>query len=193
MPPAALVLAAGASRRFGRPKQLVMLAGETLIHRAARLAQEAGCHPVVVVEGAVPLAEALTGLDVERVPCADWSRGPGASLKAGVAHLGGRADAVLVLLVDQPRVDVDDLRRLISAPGAVAAASYGGVLGVPARFSGDALNVLAQVPDERGAGGWLNANAAQVTAVPMPNAAQDLDTPEDLAALGAEPGPARRH
>lgn len=184
MPPAALVLAAGASRRLGQPKQLLLLAGETLVRRAARLALEAGCHPVVVVEGSVPLAEALTGLDVERVHCADWSRGPGASLKAGVAHLGGRADAVLVLLVDQPRVDVDDLRRLIRAPGVVAAASYGGVLGVPARFSGDALNVLAQVPDERGAGGWLNANAAQVTAVPMPNAAQDLDTPEDVAALG---------
>lgn len=192
MPSAALVLAAGASRRLGRPKQLLLLGGETLIHRAVRLAREAGCHPVIVVEGAVPLADALTGLDVERVPCGDWSRGPGASLKAGVAHLHGRADVVLVLLVDQPRVDADDLRRLISAPGAVAAAAYGGVLGVPARFSGDALNVLEQVPDERGAGGWLNANAGRVTAVPMPNAEQDLDTPEDVAAFGSEGRPARR-
>jgi CTP:molybdopterin cytidylyltransferase MocA len=182
MPPAALVLAAGASRRLGRPKQLLVLGGETLVHRAARLALEAGCHPVVVVEGAVPLADALADLDVERVRCADWSRGPGASLKAGVAHLGGRSDAVLVLLVDQPRVDADDLRRLLRAPGDVAAAAYGGVLGVPARFSGDRLNVLAEVPDERGAGPWLNAHAAQVTAVPMPNAADDIDTPEDVAA-----------
>lgn len=186
MSPAALVLAAGASRRLGRPKQLVTLAGETLVHRAARLALEAGCHPVVVVEGAVPLADALAGLDVERVHCADWAKGPGASLRRGAAALAGRADGVVVSLVDQPWLDAADLRRLITAPGDVAAAAYEAVLGVPARFSGAALEVLAQVPDERGAGGWLNAHAAQVTAVPMPNAARDLDTPEDVAALGSE-------
>lgn len=185
MPPAALVLAAGASRRLGRPKQLLTLSGETLVHRAARLALEAGCHPVVVVEGAVPLVEALTGLDVERVQCVDWAKGPGASLKAGVAHLRGRADAALVLLVDQPGVDVEDLRRLIRAPGGVAAAEYDGVLGVPARFPGEALGALDQLPDERGAGPWLRAHADQVTPVPMPSAAQDIDTPEDAAALAA--------
>lgn len=181
----AVVLAAGASTRLGRPKQLLELDGEALVHRAARVALEAGCRPVVVVEGAVPLAEALVGLDVERVPCVDWAKGPGASLKAGLAWLRGRVGAVLVLLVDQPRVDVEDLRRLISAPGGVAAAQYDGVLGVPARFPAGALAALAQLQDERGAGPWLRAHADQVTPVPMPSAAHDVDTPKDAAALAA--------
>ncbi|MEW6431298.1 MAG: nucleotidyltransferase family protein [Myxococcota bacterium] len=180
---AAVVLAAGASTRLGRPKQLLELEGETLVRRAARVALEAGCHPVVVVEGAVPLADALAGLAVERVQCVDWARGPGASLKAGLAQVRGRS--VLVLLVDQPRVDVEDLRRLISAPGGVAAAEYDGVLGVPARFPGPVLDALERLPDERGAGPWLRAHADQVTPVPMPSAAEDIDTPDDAAALAA--------
>ncbi|MCC6336900.1 MAG: nucleotidyltransferase family protein [Myxococcales bacterium] len=186
-PAAAVVLAAGSSSRLGQPKQLLVLEGEALVHRAARLALEAGCFPVVVVEGAAPLAPALADLpSVELVRCEDWARGPGASLKRGVAHLAGRARGVLVLLVDQPLVTAEDLRRLLEAPGEVAAAEYEGVLGVPARFSGDKLKVLAAVADERGAGPWLRANAAQVSPVPMPSAARDLDTPED------QPPPPRR-
>lgn len=178
---AALVLAAGASTRLGRPKQLLSFDGETLVRRAARLAGEAGCAPVVVVEGAVSLRDALTGLPVELVRCEGWAKGPGASLKAGLAHLTRPVDAVLVLLVDQPRVDGDDVARLLAAPGEVAAAHYDGVLGVPARFSGAALDALAALPDERGAGPWLRAHAHAVTAVPMPHAAVDVDTVDDVA------------
>jgi hypothetical protein len=75
----AVILAAGASSRLGRPKQLVTVQGETLVHRATRLALEAGCNPVVVVEGAVPLAPALADLSVDVVRCAEWTRGPGAT------------------------------------------------------------------------------------------------------------------
>jgi len=179
----AVVLAAGASARLGRPKQLVTVQGETLVHRAARLALEAGCNPVVVVEGAVPLAPALADLPADVVRCAEWARGPGATLKRGVAHVQGMVEGVLVLLVDQPGVEVDDLRRLLLAPGAVAAAHYDGVLGVPARFSTTRFAALASLPDERGAGPWLQAHAGEVTAVPMPNASRDVDTPDDVAAL----------
>jgi molybdenum cofactor cytidylyltransferase len=180
----AVVLAAGASTRLGRPKQLLQLRGEALVRRAARVALEAGCFPVVVVEGAVPLAEVLEGLEVELARCGAWARGPGASLRCGVEALASRADGVVVLLADMPGIEVEDVRRLCAAPGLVAAAAHGEVLGVPARFSGAALSVLAQVPDERGAGPWLSANAARVTPVPMPRAGEDVDTPEDAAALG---------
>ncbi|MEW5738037.1 MAG: nucleotidyltransferase family protein [Myxococcota bacterium] len=177
---AAVVLAAGASTRLGRAKQLVEVHGETLVHRAARQALEAGCVSVVVVEGAVSVASALGGLAVEVVRCEDWARGPGASLKRGVAALAGRADGLLVMLVDQPDVTAEDLRRLLDAPGDVAAAQYEGVLGVPARFSGEKVRVLAAVADERGAGPWLRAHAGEVTPVSMPSAARDVDTPDDL-------------
>jgi CTP:molybdopterin cytidylyltransferase MocA len=180
---AAIVLAAGASTRLGRPKQLLVLDGETLVHRAARVALEAGSSPVVVVEGAVPLGDALRGLAVELVPCADWAKGPGASLRAGVLALRGRADAVLVTLVDQPDVGVPELRSLLDAPGEVVAAQYSGVLGVPAVFRGAHVGALASLPPERGAGAWLKAHAEVVTAIPLPEAALDVDSPADAETL----------
>ncbi|MBL8918696.1 MAG: nucleotidyltransferase family protein [Myxococcaceae bacterium] len=177
----AVVLAAGASVRLGQPKQLVVRDGETLVHRAARVLLEAGCSPVVVVEGAVGLGEALKDLRVEVVRCADWQAGQGASLKRGVASLGARCEGVVVLLVDQLRVTAADVRALVDAPGQVAAAEYEGVLGVPARFSGESVDVLRGLEDGEGARGWLARNRAQVTRVPMSHAAIDLDVPADLS------------
>jgi CTP:molybdopterin cytidylyltransferase MocA len=182
---AAIVLAAGRSARLGAPKQLVEVGGEPLVRRAARLALEAGCSPVVVVEGATALASALDGLAVERVACPEWEAGPGASLARGASAVATRASRVLVLLVDQYRVDGADLAALLAAPGDVAAAAYGDSLGVPARFGEDFLAVLSGLPKDRGAKPWLLANRARVTAVPMPNAGFDLDHPEDLARAGA--------
>lgn len=177
----AVVLAAGSSSRLGRPKQLLVRDGETLVHRIARVAIEAGCAPVVVVEGAVSVRDAVKDLGVELVPCADWQAGQGASLKCGVAAVGARCEAVVVLLVDQLHVTAADVRALVAAPGLVAAADYEGVLGVPARFSGTALDVLRALGDGEGARGWLASNRAQVTPVPMAHAAIDLDVPDDLS------------
>lgn len=177
----ALIPAAGASRRLGQPKQLVPLDGEPLVHRAARLAREAGCARVLVVEGAVPLREVLSDLAVEVVRCEGWAAGPGASLRAGAARLG-EGEAALVWLVDQWALGVKELEALLRAPGEVAAAHYAGGLGVPARFGPRFTHVLRALPDDAGAKGWLRANAALVTAVPMPEAEQDLDTPAQLAA-----------
>lgn len=177
----ALILAAGESSRLGQPKQLLQKNGETLVHRAARVALEAGCARVLVVEGAVPLRAALTDLPVELVTCADWKRGPGASLRAGAQAAG--EDALLVLLVDQHEVTASHLRALLDAPGEVAAAHYAGALGVPARFSPKYAGVLHFLPDAGGAKGWLRANAALVTPVDLPSAEVDLDTPDQLIKL----------
>lgn len=178
---AALIPAAGNSSRLGRPKQLVRTqSGEALVHRAARLALEAGCARVIVVEGAVPLADALAGLvDVELVRCEAWARGPGASLRAGAAHLAADETA-LVLLCDQWGLEARHLRALLDAEGEVVAASYDGGLGVPARFAPSLTHVLRDLADEAGARSWLRANAARVTALELPEAAVDLDTPAQL-------------
>jgi CTP:molybdopterin cytidylyltransferase MocA len=65
-------------------------------------------------------------------------------------------------------------------PLLAAAAQYGGRLGVPAILPRSAFSALLQLRGDRGAQGWLRANAARVVAVPMPRAAIDIDTPEDL-------------
>lgn len=182
---AAIVLAAGRSARLGTPKQLVAVQGEPLVRRMARVALEAGCRPVVVVEGATALASALAGLPVELVACPAWAEGPGASLACGARAVGPRAARVLVLLVDQVLVARPQVEALLSAPGDFAAAEYGGALGVPARFGPGFLEVLTSLPPQRGAKAWLLEHRDRVTAVPMPQAAVDLDTPEDLARVGA--------
>ncbi len=185
----ALIPAAGASVRLGQPKQFVQVDGEALVHRAARLALEAGCTRVLVVEGAVPLKASLASLPVEIVRCVDWAAGPGASLRAG-ARAAADDEALLVLLVDQWKVTADQLRALIAAPGDVAAAAYAGGLGVPARFGPSLGWVLRELADDQGAKGWLRREAARVTAVPMPEAEVDLDTPAQLERLrlrGAKP------
>lgn len=177
----ALIPAAGESSRLGQPKQLVPLQGEALVHRAARIALEAGCARVLVVEGAVPLRAVLADLPVEVVTCAGWRQGPGASLRAGALAAG--EVALLVLLADQHRVTVHHLRQLLSAPGEVAAAHYAGGLGVPARFSQKHGHVLRELTDTGGAKAWLRSHPELVTAVPMPEAELDLDTPGQLAGL----------
>lgn len=177
----ALILAAGQSVRLGQPKQLVTLEGETLVHRAARIALDSGCARVLVIEGAVALRSALTDLPVEVVRCASWQLGPGASLRSG-AQAAGEV-ATLVLLADQHRVTAGGLRKLLAARGEVAAAQYGGGLGVPARFGIQFSRVLRELPDGSGAKAWLRSHVELVTAVPMPEAELDLDTPEQLGEL----------
>ncbi len=174
----ALIPAAGGSSRLGQPKQLVKRDGETLVHRAARIALEAGCTRVLVIEGAVELREALSDLPVERVLCAEWERGPGASLRAGARAAGDVA--LMVLLADQYAVTATHLRALLAAPGEVAAARYAGHLGVPARFSAPSAAVLRELPDSSGAKGWLRSHASLVTPVDLPEAELDLDTPDQL-------------
>lgn len=190
----AVVLAAGASTRLGRPKQLVCYAGEPLVRRAARAAVDAGAQPVVVVLGAraAEVAPALDGvIGVEVITHAYWADGLGASLAAGVRALDALAgdvlpDGVLLTVCDQPLVDARALGTLLAAfdgPESAAAAEYGGTLGVPAVIGHAHLDALRALSGDAGAGRWLRAHAARVTRVPLPGAAFDVDTEADVARL----------
>ena len=196
---AGLLLAAGAGRRMGGPKALVELDGEPLVRRGIRLLVDSGCAPVVVVVGAS--ADRVRALcdGAQVVEAADWATGMGASLRAGLTALAGAEpvpDACVVALVDQPRVTVEAVRRLraASADGAaVAVASYGGrsrnpVLLGRASWAG----VAAAAQGDEGARPWLRAHPDQVVAVDCSDtgAPDDVDTPDELAALVREHAPA---
>lgn len=193
-------MAAGESSRLGEPKQLVTLAGKTLLERAIDAAQEAGCSPVVVVAGAHPLA----GCDREFkiVPNEQWQRGLGTSIRAGVAavlrmerdalspprdHGGSRSiargeiDAIILMTCDQPLVSAASLRTLIDSESEMAAAEYSGTLGVPALFTAAHFGKLLALADDAGAKKIILAQGAKVAKVPMPEAAIDIDTPAQLA------------
>ena len=189
----AVVLAAGASRRYGAPKQLVRYGGEALVARSVRLARLAGADVVHVVLGyraerirrVLQANNALPrGVTIVRNP--RWRDGMGRSLACGIGVLPPRARAALVCLGDQPRVQAEDLARLVAAwrrnPRGVAAARYEGRLGVPAIFPRRWFSALRHLKGDRGARAML-ASARGVTGVPMARAAFDLDRPEDLAEL----------
>jgi molybdenum cofactor cytidylyltransferase len=107
------------------------------------------------------------------------------SLRAGLAAVPRGAQAALVLLVDQPRVDAAALRHLVAAwlrrPGLPAAARYAGRMGVPAVLPRRYWRALRALDGDEGARFLLRD--ARVTSVDMPEAALDVDTPADLLAL----------
>lgn len=184
---AALILAAGQSSRLGQPKQLVQLGANTLLRQTVLLALQTGASPVLVVLSP-NIAEAchatLQGLDVLLVENSSPHEGMGSSLRVGMAMLALHApdtERVLLLVCDQPRLRLDHLLALLHADGPVAAAEYSGRCGVPAVFARQHFAALASVTGDQGARSLLKS--LPVTPVSMPEAAIDLDTPEDLAAL----------
>lgn len=185
------VLAAGASSRLGRPKQLVLVDGVPLIRLVARAAARSRCARVAIVLGAnaANVAPALEGLDVERVDNPEWAEGMAASVRAAAAWAGRHAlDALLLAVADQPRLSSRHLDALIAASRdgeRPAASAYGGQLGVPALFPQRWYARLALVRGDTGARQLLRASGELVVAVEWPAGALDVDRPEDLGAIGA--------
>lgn len=182
---AAIVLAAGASTRMGRPKQLLPVGGRPMLTLAVDAARAAGCEPTVVVLGRD--AEACRTLvdrdDTVTIFNSGWQRGMGTSLRAGAQSLPADASAAFVLLADQPAVTVETLARLRAAATdagrPVAVASYAGTVGPPVFVSGATLNLLRNWPDDHGAKALWLERADDVVRVECPEAAGDVDTPQD--------------
>jgi len=133
----AVVLAAGASTRYGRPKQWELL--PAVLERL----DLCGLGEIVVVEGAHSLADS----PVRVVHCADWARGPGASLRCGLAALGNSVTHAVVVLADGPELDPRAVARVLEHRGGaeVLAASYDGTRNHPVVL---ARSVWATIPDQ---------------------------------------------
>jgi CTP:molybdopterin cytidylyltransferase MocA len=189
-PHGALLLAAGASRRLGRPKQLVQVDGEPLIRRAARALLATGpLDAVVVLAGAEPrFLEALAGLAIRPVVAADAARGLAASLRCGLAALASRCEGALVALTDQPALAATHLLALRdawrAAPAGAAASAYAGVIGVPALLPRGWFAELSGGAGDAGARVLLRARRGEVRAVDLPALARDIDLAADLAPPG---------
>ena len=179
----AVVLAAGKASRFGSPKQLLEIEGETLIDRASRVALEAGCDPVVRVLGAH--AEAILDRPcpehVQTLVHAGWEDGMGSSLAAGVNALLENApelDAVFVMLTDQPMVTVSLLEEMRSrlSETSIVLCDHGEATGPPALFAKSHFGELMALRGDRGAKAVAaNHHAALVN---FADAAWDIDSPE---------------
>lgn len=183
----ALLLAAGGARRMGRPKQLLPWRGTSLVRGAAETALASRCRELVVVLGARAdeVGAELSDLPLRTCLNPDWREGIASSLRAGVAELGCEAEAVLVVLADQPRVDAALLDRLIArwqeSGLGLAASAYAGGVGVPALFARRYFPELRGLSGDRGARALLETHADDCVQVEAPLAAFDVDTVEDLA------------
>jgi len=182
----AVLLAGGASRRLGFPKQLIEIDGEPLLRRVARALLATAPLDCVVVLGhdAERMRAALDGLALRSVVAAGHARGMSASLAAGVATLDVRCDAALVALTDQPAVDARHLLALRdawrAAPEAAVASAYADTRGVPAMLPRAWFAAVAQLHGDIGARELLRDSERAITTIAAPLLARDLDRPEDL-------------
>jgi CTP:molybdopterin cytidylyltransferase MocA len=189
----AIILAAGASRRLGRLKQLLEFGGETLLARAIRIAAEAGAEPVLVILGAhaaaisasVPMDHVVTVLNAE------WQEGMASSIRAGLRVLSScapDAQGAVILGCDQPRLSSDHVRELIqsfeaASTSTVVASVYHGVRGVPAVFPRTIFPRLLALEGDKGARAILADPACTAIDVPFPGGDVDIDLPSDLEQL----------
>ena len=189
MKTAAIVLAAGESKRLGRPKQLIEFQGQALVHRVVELAASVGCQPVVAVTGAysTEVENALQSTGCSTVHNPDWMQGIGTSIAAGVRWLTRSQpdiEAVLIQLCDQLFVPVPHLKSLTAAVAsgrsAIAATKYtDGASGVPACFAARYFEKLAALTGATGAKKIL-MNSNEALFFDCPEAAIDVDDANDL-------------
>ena len=185
-----VLLAAGNASRFGSAKQRVLIGGVPMVRRAAQAALATGAG-VSVITGAYAdeVAQELAGLPLTLLHNTAWQQGMGSSIACGFRHLidAPVSAAAMVCLADQPLVGAAELQRLISvhhtAPERIVAADHGTTLGAPCLFPRRYYAELAALAGAQGARRLLDIHAQHVTAVAMPEAAVDVDTPLDYERL----------
>lgn len=203
---AGVLLAAGEGSRFGQPKALVELNGQTLAERGVGLLRAGGADPILVVTGAVALE--LDGTLTVDNP--QWRTGMGSSLRAALQALteagrgpetgpeigpeiGTAIGAVVVALADQPLVGAEAVARLIASyrgGASVAVAAYDGQPRNPVLLAREHWpEVIATATGDQGARTFLRTRPELVTLVECGDTGRpdDIDTPADLARITAAP------
>lgn len=177
MSSAAVVLAAGASRRLGRPKQQVVLAGETLLARAVRIAREAALSPVIVVTRASLQPDGFDREDVFVVVNDHPEEGIASSIRCGIEFACGRqVTGTVIMACDHPALRTMHLLELVSVPSRLTASAYSNCLGIPAYFPEAFFADLLRLRGDTGARSLLKT----AHAVPAEELQLDIDTEEDL-------------
>lgn len=184
---AAVVLAAGGSRRLGRAKQLLTRDGETLVHRAVRLCAETSPLRLLVVLGAYRehVAQAIADIECELVVNDQWEQGLANSLRTAAAALAAHQGSTLIVACDQPALEATHLRRLLDGAATAglgcAATLHDGAPGIPAVLSPSWREHTGQLQGDQGMGGRLRElQGDAVWTLDAPELAFDIDNDADL-------------
>ncbi len=197
-----IILAAGASKRLGKSKQLLKINDETMITRVAGIAcklsrEFALTGPTVIVgKDQKAIEEELRQLPVSTLFNQDWAKGMGTSIAKGAVNLSDNCSAVLILTCDQVLLKCSDIKLLIMqwqiTPKNIIVSSYGGIKGIPVIFPSRYFKELKHLDNDQGARVILKQHPDEIISVELPEAAHDLDTIEDEQLirdkLGFKPG-----
>jgi len=184
----AIVLAAGESRRMGRPKPLIPFSGTTVIEHILGTLRAAHLDGVLVVLGAEAekVAARAAPFGVRTTLNADYRLGMLSSVQQGFRALPASAGAALVFLVDQPAVSAATVKALVRAfvanGEAIAVPTFGGRRGHPLLLGTGLRDDILKLDPEVGLRQLLRRHAADVLEVPVRDSAvlRDMDTPADL-------------
>lgn len=192
MKTAAILLAAGQSRRMGKPKMLLPWHGRPLIVAQAETFLEAGVDDVVIVTGAYrqSLDEALAALPVRRVFNPRFTLDMATSIRAGTAALDEETALFFIMPADHPRLTVATVRALLAAAAGDAAHSVfepvdGGRRGHPVGVRGSLRGEILGAPPEWTLRDLIRRDPDRCRRVPVndPGIWQDADTPAEFTAL----------
>jgi molybdenum cofactor cytidylyltransferase len=178
---AAVILAAGASTRFGSSKQLARVGERTMLQAVVAIAREAALHPILAV---VPSGLDLPP-DVVPVRNDEPARGMSHSLQLGIGALPPEVTAVVVLLGDQPTMPVASVRAVVAARGThpIVAASADGLALPPALLERSAFRIVQALTGDIGLREIVRGNPALVQTVSVETIPPDVDAPTDLELL----------
>ena len=188
----AIILAAGASRRLGQPKQLVRFEGETLLERTIGIAKECGVRPIVVLGAfAEEIAQSLNSIDVQIAFNPDWEQGMATSIKVGLLKAGESEEdlpGIMLLVCDQIRLGARQIEALLHAwernhRSLTIASGYAGAIGIPAVFPRSLFPSLMNLKGDEGARTVLKNLGETIVKVPFDGGHIDVDTPQDLIHL----------
>jgi molybdenum cofactor cytidylyltransferase len=185
-----IILAAGGSSRMGQSKQLLTINGKSLLIHSIETALGCRTSDVIVVLGANAdlHKNEITSTAVDIVVNERWESGMGSSIKTGLSRLlslNPEVSAVLIMLVDQPKVTTSHLTTLIQCLNdftkSIVASFYGNAPGVPAIFSKDHFNEMLSMQDESGAKKIILRHPDKLLTIGFPEGSIDLDTPDDYS------------
>lgn len=180
---AAVILAAGASTRFGSPKQLVRIGGRTMLEIVVATAYEAGLRPVVAV---VPDGIAVPPVAVPVIN-GDPGAGLSRSLRLGLAAVPSEASGAVILLGDEPTLRAGDIRAVVDAaeraPRKIVASRAGDRIGPPVLLPREQFRLAEAAAGDHGLGHLMSDHPALIL-VDLPETPIDVDTPADLERLG---------
>lgn len=188
-----IILAAGASRRMnGKQKQLLEIEGKTLLRKAYESAVNSVCRPIIVVLGANAeiIKSGIKDIKAQIIVNQNWEKGLSSSIKVGVETLTKQnpdLSAICIMLCDQPLITAKIINDLAATyektDKLIVACKYAETNGVPAIFSNELFGELCEIKGDKGAREIIENHSEMLETIDVPEAALDVDTPEDFQKL----------